>query len=880
MGVVYLALQCSVKRPVALKMILMGLHADPAVRVRFRTEAEAVARLQHPNIVQIYELGEKDGRPFLSLEYIDGCSLLQKVAGTPQPEQEAARLVETLARAVHYSHQRGILHRDLKPSNVLLTADGTPKVTDFGLAKVLDAEAGPTRAGSLLGTPSYMAPEQAAGDTTNVGASADVYSLGAILYELLTGRAPFRGATPLITLDQVKNQEPVPPRHVRRSVSPDLETICLKCLDKEPGKRYSSAEGLADDLRRFMDRQPIRARPVPRWKRMWRSVRRHPARAAYSLGAAALVCLLVTAWFHASAADEQARHRAEENYRRFAECRDEALLYGLLAPDDGALFLGSEVPANLQKSESAAREALALAPDLPAHRKSDAASDCYALLLVLASIRGQRPESARYEEALKLLERARQLGFRTRAYQCRRAHFLDLLGRQQEARKEWDEAVSLTPEGALDYFLIGEEQYRHGHWREAINAFDRALDLQPAHFWARFFLAVCHLKTRRWEAAKAGLNACLAQRPDFVWGYLFRSFANERMQTRPEAEADFENALRLNPNEDARYVLFLTRGILHFNDSEPERAAADFRSAAALKPGQYNAYLNLAQVYLSQERFEQAEAQFRMALRLGPPTQVAAGYHVERGRALLRKERYEEALQASADALELSRDQPWPYEVSGQALLALGRHEQAEDAFDRYLKNAGEEKPDIFLSRGLARMKRGKCPEAAEDYTRALERVPDANIFQHRGWAYFFSDAWKMALRDFSKAIELDPDAGDAYTGRGLARVMLGHYQEAVADAEAALRRRPRTPEMMHNIACIFAQAIARAEADLQAVDRQSLADSYHRRSLEAVRQTLALLPPEDRRAFWRNKILADVSLTPIRNDTDFKRLAEEYDRH
>src|SRR5262245_17434671 len=172
MGVVYQARQCSLKRLVALKMILVGLHADSAARVRFRTEAEAVARLPHPNIVQIHDVGEHEGRPFISLEYIDGGNLLGKVAGSAQPEREAARLVETLARAVQSMHRRGILHRDLKPNNVLLTADGTPKITDFGLAKFLDADIGPSRSEMLLGTPSYMAPEQA-GDTRKVGASAD-----------------------------------------------------------------------------------------------------------------------------------------------------------------------------------------------------------------------------------------------------------------------------------------------------------------------------------------------------------------------------------------------------------------------------------------------------------------------------------------------------------------------------------------------------------------------------------------------------------------------------------------------------------------------------------------------------------------------------------
>jgi tetratricopeptide (TPR) repeat protein len=382
---------------------------------------------------------------------------------------------------------------------------------------------------------------------------------------------------------------------------------------------------------------------------------------------------------------------------------------------------------------------------------------------------------------------------------------------------------------------------------------------------------------QQWESAKVGLTACLTQQPDFVWAYLFRSFANEKLQALTEAETDFQKALQLNPNEEARYVLYLARGILHFNQRELKRAEADFRSAMALKPEQYNAYLNLAQVYLAQGEFEAAAGQVKTALQFDPPTQVIVGYHIERGRNLLRDQKYEEALEACAAALKLSPQQAQPHEVCGRALLALGRYDQAEKSFDEYLRKGGAKTTDLFRGRGLARMILRKYPEAVEDYTRALELAPDGDSYQHRGWAHFFSDAWKLALRDFSKAVELDPAAGDAYTGRGLARVMLGDYRGAVADAEAALVRKPKTPEMMHNIACIFAQAVARAEADLQEEDRQSLAESYRSRALKAVHQTLAMLRPEERLSFWQDKILPDAALMPIRSDAEFKRLEDVY---
>jgi tetratricopeptide (TPR) repeat protein len=317
MGVVYQARQKGLNRLVALKMILAGAHASVAQLARFRAEAEAVASLQHPNIVQVYEIGEQDGRSYFSLEYVDGGSLAQKLNGSPQQPRYAAALVQALARAVHYAHERGIVHRDLKPANVLLTSQGTPKVTDFGLARRLDEDS-QTRTGDVMGTPSYMAPEQAAGKVHEIGPPADIYALGALLYEALTGRPPFRGATLLETLEQVRGTEPVPPRRLQPSVPRDLETICLKCLEKEPKKRYPSADALANDLRRFLAGEPIQARPATAWERGWKWARRRPAIAALS---AALVLVFVVGflgitwkWLEAErlgAAESEQRRKAE-----------------------------------------------------------------------------------------------------------------------------------------------------------------------------------------------------------------------------------------------------------------------------------------------------------------------------------------------------------------------------------------------------------------------------------------------------------------------------------------------------------------------------------------------------------------------------------------
>jgi WD40 repeat protein len=291
MGVVYKALQFNLNRLVALKMVLAGGHAAATDLVRFLAEAEAIAQLQHSHIVQIHEVGKHGGLPFLSLEYVDGGTLTQKLLGEPQQPREAARLIERLARAVHFAHQHGIVHRDIKPSNVLLTSDGVPKITDFGLAKRGAVGTGMTQTGAILGTPSYMAPEQAEAKK-EIGPAADTYSLGAIFYEMLTGRPPFRAPTPLDTVLQVISEEPVPPRQLQSKVPRDLETICLKCLQKDPRKRYASAEELADDLARFLADQPIVARPVGRLERAWRLCRRNPVIAGMTAAVALLLVVL------------------------------------------------------------------------------------------------------------------------------------------------------------------------------------------------------------------------------------------------------------------------------------------------------------------------------------------------------------------------------------------------------------------------------------------------------------------------------------------------------------------------------------------------------------------------------------------------------------
>jgi WD40 repeat protein/serine/threonine protein kinase len=382
MGVVYKARHSALQRTVALKMIRGSFLAGAEQRKRFTTEAEAVARLQHPNIVQIYEVGDVavcDGStvPFMALEFVDGVNLEHHLQGQPMPSTAAAALVADLARAVAFAHERNVIHRDLKPANVLLAkwesasqSAGTkeiaarrrsaarsqfcPKITDFGLAKQIDTASSQTKAGEIMGTPSYMAPEQAEA-RPDIGPPADIYALGAILYELLTGRPPFRAATSLDTIFQVLGQEPVAPSRLQPGVPRDLETICLKCVEKPPVKRYLTAADLSDDLERFLANEPIRARPVGMAEKTWKWAKRRPAAAALVLvSAVALVGLLVGgAWFNhavrlqrdaalkAEGEAKEATARADEKARESQQSLDRlSLANGVRLAEDGDLFAG------------------------------------------------------------------------------------------------------------------------------------------------------------------------------------------------------------------------------------------------------------------------------------------------------------------------------------------------------------------------------------------------------------------------------------------------------------------------------------------------------------------------------------------------------------
>jgi WD40 repeat protein/tRNA A-37 threonylcarbamoyl transferase component Bud32 len=356
MGIVYKARHLRLNRTIALKMLLSGAYASQLERARFLREAQAVASLRHPAIVQVHDVGEVEGRPFLTMELVEGKILADDLAGIPQPAARAAAMMVKLADAVESAHRSGIIHRDLKPANILLSADGGPKISDFGLARQFEGEDALTLTGARVGTPSYMSPEQVFGRAGTVGPATDVYALGAILYEMLTGRPPFRGESSAETERQLIAQDPVPPSRLNARVPRDLETICLKCLEKEPSKRYPSAAALADDLGRFQRNEPIHARPLSWAGQTLRWVRRHQSLAAALSAVAFLLVLLAAGSLVATAHFRRLQHEQgklalekgkladEKEIERGKAVRSELLEAGLRQQ---AVAQGDEIRRNL-----------------------------------------------------------------------------------------------------------------------------------------------------------------------------------------------------------------------------------------------------------------------------------------------------------------------------------------------------------------------------------------------------------------------------------------------------------------------------------------------------------------------------------------------------
>jgi serine/threonine-protein kinase len=687
MGVVFRARHLRLNRLVALKMLLAGAYAAPRERARFQREAEAVARLKHPNIVQVYDVGDSDDRAYFTMEYVESGSLSQKLAGTPQPARHAAQLVATLAGAVQAAHERGIVHRDLKPANVLLAEDGTPKVTDFGLARRQDDVADLTQTGMAIGTPSYMAPEQARGHADAVGPAVDVYALGAILYELLTGRPPFRAATATETVQQVISQEPAPPSRLNSQVPRDLETICLKCLQKEPGRRYAGAAALAEDLRRFGEGRPIEARPVAHAERLWRWGRRNPTAAALLATALALVGLALGGgtWF----VQQRAERRADAAHLRNQVNTDidqaAILRNGFHFNEAGKLLeqarlrLGPAGPEDLRRQVEQAQADLNLAQRLDAARLQAALAvggrfDRRAAEPLYASAFVETGLGREGDDVETVAVRARNSAVRAEIVAA-----LDDWASitSDQSRREWLLAVACEADQNPARNRLRQPEL----WKDAKRLEQLTQDLSAAELSPQLATALGRLADASGGDAVGLLTAAQARCPQDFWLNFDLGWALRRAQRWDEALSYYRAALALRPEMAGVHDEL---GMVLIKAGRRDEAIRYFREAVRLDPKFALAYNNLGSALTEHGETDEAMSHYEKAIRLDP--QRSAFAHSNLGILLQGKGRLDEAIGHFQDAIRLDLNLAGPHNNLGNVLRQKGRLDEAIGHFQEVVR--------------------------------------------------------------------------------------------------------------------------------------------------------------------------------------------------
>jgi serine/threonine-protein kinase len=826
MGVVYQARQLAPERLVALKFLLHAEQAPPEVLYRFRAEGAALARLRHPNIVQIHEVGTAEGAPFLVLEYLEGGSLKDHARRKPQPPREAAALVETLARAMHAAHQQGIIHRDLKPANVLLDAGRVPKITDFGIAKLLDDGASLTQSNVLVGTPEYMAPEQARGDGSAVGVAADVHALGVVLYELLTGRPPFAAESAAEALVRVVHQEAVPPRRLRPDVPRDLDTVCLKCLRKQPAERYGSALALADDLRRFLAGEPVLARPVGPLERVWRWCCRHPREAL--LAAAALALLLVAGGAVLWRARERERQRAETT-RLVDEALEEAsLLRGqaLEAADGGldrwaaAVAAGRRAEALLE--QGAADEALAArVRDLLARLHEEEAA--------------AREKAAGLEQDRRLARRLEEFygeaavgpdGYydeRTREAQYEqefRRHGIDVRALDPAAAAEKVRARSVREAltVALDQWACRTEdpdlrarlravlrEADPDPWRERFRALWPRLKTQPEEARSAFgdlarrpgvrgqpgptlvLLGYALTQSGQEAAVVPLLREARRRYPDDFWvtHNLAVALSRQRPPDWAEAARWFTAAQTLRPNNPGVY---LNLGFALRGQGLPGEAEAAFREALRLKPQYAEPHIGLGSLLHDRKRYADAAAEFRKALAINP--RLAVG-HAKLGLTLHMAGDVDGAIAAYRDALALAADFAKARRDLGIALARKGERGGSQatlreaEATLREAVRLRDDQPEAHYVLGEILYKRGDLAGASAAFRKAVEVQPNfAEAHYELGNVLRDGGALDGAIVAFTAAVGCREGFAQAHCNLGGVLQRRGRFAEALAHFE------------------------------------------------------------------------------------------------
>jgi serine/threonine-protein kinase len=775
MGIVYKARQLRLKRVVALKMLLAGEFASRQERTRFLHEAEAVASLRHANLVQVFDVGDYEGRPYFTMEYVEGGSLAQVLHGTPQPARPAAALLATLAEAVQVAHQGGIVHRDLKPANILVTADGTPKIADFGLARHFDGGPALTLSGARLGTPSYMAPEQAIGKPGTVGPAADIYALGALLYELLTGRPPFRGETAVETERQVIAEEPVPPGRLNAKVPRDLETICLKCLAKAPERRYASAGALAEDLQHFQRGEPIAARPAGRLERTGKWVRRHPTMSALLVASLVFLIMLVGGSLWLVVQHARLRDAVEADLKEMARLQESARWADAGAALERARSrLGGGGPGDLRGRLAQARRDLDLVMQLDSTRLKRAT--CGELVFYKAQANRDYAEAFQQAGLGKVHDPPARVAAIINASAVR--------GALVAALNDWVVCAADRTERSWLLEVARQTESSSGDWRE------RALD--PA----------------AWEDGKAlaelARTAPVARESVSLLLALGEQLRDAERETVPFLK-------RVQKEHPADFWANLILGNVLLRHQKPGEASGYYRAALASRPGAAVGYCAVGDALRLENSLAESMDYYKKALKLDPDYARA---HSNLGLALEAQGRLDEAIDRFERALRLDGNYAWAHHNLANALCAKGRLDEAYDRC-RQANKLEPNNPEINKRLKSILLQQGRRQEAQAAWWKALAANPPG----HDAWSGYaelclflgqkteYRRARRALLARFGATTS--PAVAEPV---GRACLLLPGTQEelgkAVALTDRAVAAKGSTPEWIYRY-YLFAQGLA-----------------------------------------------------------------------
>jgi serine/threonine protein kinase/Flp pilus assembly protein TadD len=845
MGVVYEAIDTRLRRKVALKVIRAGQDADSEEVKRFRMESEHAAKLKHPNIIPIYDVGREGELDYFTMRFVEGETLDDWLKRRERPFRIRAEVMAKTVNAIEHAHQQGVIHRDIKPGNILIDRAGEPNVMDFGLARSVEVDSGMTVSGVALGTPAYMSPEQAQARREDVGPRSDVWGLGAVLYECLVGRPPFSGENVFQIMSAVVAEDPMPPRKIDPKVPRDLETICLMCLAKNPRRRYESAGALAQDLESWLAGEPIWARPAALHERIWQFCRRRPV---FAVSAVLLAALVFSAFWllqtrnelevaktrallaekESAEKDKETQRKREREQRQRAE---EAIRKGreALTKAREQLLRGNrgEYEEGLINAEGYLRKAMFEIPDHPVAREltREAAREHFKSALETHDWRLAREkiklaedggeDVGEIEKMETRLETARNA--RSRKLQARVRELMDdaakTIDRTTPHDKAEPELISLrdpvtvkvlseyVPSTCMDQQLLAIKALM---WLGDVSV---ATALLP-YIWqkrpdekandiivqAAAFNAICNLapedmkiyeELRSRLASEAYLSGRLAENTRYYRLPYFDKMekAIELQQQSFAAEDWFEIGKRRAESGNFTGAIEAFNKAIEKNDQVA--VFYNFRGCA----------------YGSIDKLDEALSNFDRALQLDNNVD----FLLNRAIALYRLKKFEETLKDCDEIISKKTNLFGAYHLRAITLSRQGKLVEAERDCSLIIEKIKSDDDEVYSNRGQIRHGLKRLDEAEKDFNFAIKLVPNkSQNFYFRGLVYQEKGEWEKALEDFTRAISLDPKDADAYESRGYLRLLLGDFHEAAADMEKAKKLRPKSATIFEKLAAIY----------------------------------------------------------------------------